>query len=212
MKPTRLTYKHQSLRLSIINVEPTNMKSYQHLNWVLVGIIGLFLTFWDSAHAAKFGFGKKKGPSMEEQVKASIARFQEKDGGIKKWFKESAGYAIFPKVYKAGIGFGGAIGKGQVYEGSKHVGNTSLKQATIGFQLGGQAYSEVIFFRDKEALEKFKSGNFEFGAQVSAVAATAGASDDASFDQGLMVYTVEIGGLMYEATVGGQKFSYEKAQ
>ncbi len=185
------------------------MTSYIQFRWLFICALGFSLAV-SSPQAAKFGFGKKKKTDMEEQIRETIARFQEKDSSLMKRFESSVGYAIFPKVYKAGIGFGGAIGKGRVYEAGKHVGDTSLKQATVGFQLGGQAYSEVIFFHDQEALEKFKSGNFEFGAQVSAVAATAGASDDASFDQGMMVFTVEIGGLMYEATVGGQKFSYKK--
>jgi len=181
--------------------------------WTLGLSLTLGLIAFQPAMDAQFGFGKKKNKAkLDEEVKAAIERFQEKDEGLEKHFKEAAGYAIFPKVYKAGIGFGGAIGKGQVFEKGKHIGDTSLKQATVGFQLGGQAYSEVIFFRDKEALDKFKSGNFEFGAQVSAVAADAGASDDASFNQGMMVFTVEIGGLMYEATVGGQKFSYKEVK
>ena len=181
--------------------------------WALAFIAGICIANFNTAEAAKFGFGKKKDkPTMEEQIKAAMERFKEKDPSLEKRFKESVGYAIFPKVYKAGIGFGGAIGNGQVIEKGKHVGDTSLKQATVGFQLGGQAYSEVIFFHDQKALDAFKSGNFEFGAQVSAVAANAGASDDASFDQGMMVFTVEIGGLMYEATVGGQKFSYKEVK
>lgn len=181
--------------------------------WALAFIAGICIASFNTAEAAKFGFGKKKDkPTMEEQIKEAMERFKEKDPSLEKRFKESVGYAIFPKVYKAGIGFGGAIGNGQVIEKGKHVGDTSLKQATVGFQLGGQAYSEVIFFHDQKALDTFKSGNFEFGAQVSAVAADAGASDDASFDQGMMVFTVEIGGLMYEATVGGQKFSYKEVK
>lgn len=182
-------------------------------HWILALVAGVCFASFNTAEAAKFGFGKKKDKAtMEEQINAAIERFKEKDPSLEARFKDSVGYAIFPKVYKAGIGFGGAIGKGQVFEKGKHVGDTSLKQATVGFQLGGQAYSEVIFFHDQKALDTFKSGNFEFGAQVSAVAADAGASDDASFDQGMMVFTVEIGGLMYEATVGGQKFSYEKVK
>jgi len=172
-------------------------------------ILAVMLSCLIKSEGADSLFKRKSKPDMDEQVKVAMERFEEKDASIKKRFKEAVGYAIFPRVYKAGIGFGGAIGKGRLYSDGKHIGDTALKQATIGFQLGGQAYSEVIFFENKEALETFKSGNFEFGAQVSAVAADAGASDDASFDQGLMVFTVEVGGLMYEASVGGQKFSYK---
>jgi lipid-binding SYLF domain-containing protein len=107
------------------------------------------------------------------------------------------------------MGLGGAYGKGEVYEREALIGVSSLTQLTIGFQLGGQAYSEIIFFKDKEALDDFKGGNFELGAQASAVAATAGASADASYDNGVAIFTLAKGGLMYEASIGGQKFSFE---
>ena len=124
---------------------------------------------------------------------------------------------------------GGAYGKGRVYEQGKHVGNTSMTQVTVGFQLGGQAYSQIIFFEDKRAFDEFTSGNFEFGAQATAVAITAGASAAATttgsaagasggrhdattagagYHKGMATFTVATGGLMYEASVGGQKFSY----
>jgi lipid-binding SYLF domain-containing protein len=96
-----------------------------------------------------------------------------------------------------------------VYEKGKPIGDTSLTQITIGFQLGGQAYSEIIFFKDKKTLDDFKNGNFELGAQASAVAVTAGASADANYEKGVAVFTMAKGGLMYEASVGGQKFSYD---
>jgi lipid-binding SYLF domain-containing protein len=144
------------------------------------------------------------------------------------FFGNSHGYAVFPTIGKGGIGVGGAYGKGRVFTGGKHVGDTSMGQLTIGFQLGGQAYSQIIFFKDKRAFEEFSSGNFEFGAQASAVAITAGASAAATttgssagasggkkdattvgkYSRGMAVFTVAKGGLMYEASIGGQKFSY----
>lgn len=144
------------------------------------------------------------------------------------FFNNSYGYAVFPTIGKAGIGIGGAHGKGQVYANGKHVGDTSVTQLTIGFQLGGQAFSQIIFFEDKRAFEEFTSGNFEFGAQATAVAITAGASAAATttgssagasggkhdattvggYSKGMATFTVAKGGLMYEASVGGQKFSY----
>ena len=99
--------------------------------------------------------------------------------------------------------------KGEVYEQGVLIGTSSLTQLTIGWQLGGQAYSELVFFKDKAALDDFKRGNFELGAQASAVAATAGASADASYDNGVAIFTLAKGGLMYEASIGGQKFSFE---
>jgi lipid-binding SYLF domain-containing protein len=130
------------------------------------------------------------------------------DPGIEKFFEDSAGYAVFPSVGKGGIGIGGAHGKGLVIVGDKVIGKTSLSQITVGLQLGGQVYSEFIFFKDDAALAQFQRGNYELGAQASAVAATAGASADANYDKGVAIFTNAGGGLMYEATVGGQKFSY----
>ena len=144
-------------------------------------------------------------------------------------FAKSYGYAVFPTIGKGGIGIGGARGKGRVYVADKVIGNTTMTQLTVGLQLGGQAYSQIIFFQDKRALDEFTSGNFEFGAQATAVAITAGASAGTSttgssagvsggqhdaatagagFHKGMAVFTVAKGGLMYEATVSGQKFKY----
>jgi lipid-binding SYLF domain-containing protein len=144
------------------------------------------------------------------------------------FFDKSYGYAVFPTIGKGGIGIGGAYGKGRVYAGGNYVGDTSMTQVSIGFQLGGQAYSQIIFFEDKRSFDEFTSGNFEFGAQASAVAITAGASAAATttgssagasggknnadtvgkYYKGMAVFTVAKGGLMYEASIGGQKFSY----
>jgi len=144
------------------------------------------------------------------------------------FFKKSYGYAVFPTIGKGGIGIGGAHGSGRVYAGGKYVGDTSMTQITVGFQLGGQAFSQIIFFEDKRAFNEFIGGNFEFGAQATAVAITAGASAQAtttgssagasggkhdaktkgSYHRGMAIFTVAKGGLMYEASVGGQKFGY----
>ncbi len=145
----------------------------------------------------------------ELEVKTAILDLLEKDPGMKDWFANSSGYAVFPKVGKGGIGVGGAYGKGLVISGDKVIGTTSLSQLSIGLQLGGQVYAEYIFFRDATALSDFQRGNFELGAQASAVAATAGASADAAYNKGVAIFTNVSGGLMYEASVGGQKFKYE---
>lgn len=145
------------------------------------------------------------------------------------YFGKSYGHAVFPTIGKGGIVIGGAYGDGRAYAGGKHVGNTSMVQVTFGFQLGGQAYSMIIFFEDKRAFDEFTSGNFEFSAQATVVAITAGASAAATttgssagvsagkrdattvgnYHKGMAVFTVAKGGLMYEASVGGQKFSYD---
>ena len=154
-----------------------------------------------------------------------------KDAGESgEFFGKSYGYAVFPTIGKGGIGIGGSYGKGRVYAGGRHVGNTSVTQVTIGFQLGGQAYSMIVFFQDRRAFDEFTSGNFEFDAGVSAVAITAGvqakagtegatagasagpatgAQAETSYYKGMVVFVQAKGGLMYEATVGGQKFSFE---
>ena len=151
----------------------------------------------------------KKQNVRNPDVAEAITNFKNKDPKMKVFFSKAYGYAIFPTVGKAGIGIGGAYGTGEVFKKGKLIGTTSLTQLTIGFQLGGQAYSEIIFFKDKRTLDHFTSGNFEFNAQASAVAVTAGASADADYNNGVAIFTLAKGGLMYEASVGGQKFSYE---
>jgi hypothetical protein len=149
------------------------------------------------------------------------------------YFSNAYGYAVFPTVGKGGLGVGGAYGKGRVYQMGKLVGDVSVSQLSIGFQAGGQAYSEIIFFENNQAFDNFTSGNFEFEAGVSAVAITAAASAQANtgggtsssasggknnaktsaaltgYTKGMKVFTVVKGGAMYEASVGGQKFSYK---
>ena len=143
------------------------------------------------------------------EVKSAVAMSKEKDPGLAKWFDEAYGYAVFPTVGKGGMGVGGAYGRGEVFEQGELVGYTSLAQASIGFQFGGQAYTELVFFKDKKALDHFTSGNFEFSAQASAIVVTAGAATDADYSDGVAVFTMPEGGLMYEASIGGQKFSFD---
>ncbi|HMB59043.1 MAG TPA: YSC84-related protein [Xanthomonadales bacterium] len=146
------------------------------------------------------------------EVQAAILDIKAKDPGIEAWFEGAAGYAVFPKVGKGGFVVGGAYGSGLVIAGEKVVGKTTISQVTVGFQIGGQAYAEFIFFRDEVALESFKRGNFEVGAQASAVVAKAGASADAAYNKGVAIFTNISGGVMAEASVGGQKFTYEAIQ
>lgn len=148
----------------------------------------------------------------EEDVQAVITQFEKGDPGMQAWFREAHGYAVFPTIGKGGWVVGGSYGKGLVYEQGTLIGKASLTAVSVGFQFGGQAFSEVIFFKDKASLDDFTRGNFEFDAAVSAVALTAGASDALSYRKGVAVMTATKGGLMYQATVGGQKFSFEKAK
>jgi len=147
------------------------------------------------------------------------------------FFPSCYGYAVFPTIGKGGLIVGGAHGKGHVYEKGKYIGNTTVTQLSVGFQAGGQAYSQIIFFEDKRALEEFTNGNFEFEAGVSAVAITAAAGGQAgttgasagasgskkdattvgsSYYKGMAVFTIVKGGAMYQATVAGQKFTFER--
>jgi lipid-binding SYLF domain-containing protein len=145
------------------------------------------------------------------------------------YFANSYGYAVFPTIGKGGLVVGGAHGTGHVYEGGHYIGDTSMTQVSVGFQAGGQAYSEIVFFQDKRALDEFINGQFEFDAGVGAVAITAaangsvgtdGASGGASggkkdaltggrYYKGMAVFTIVKGGAMYNATVSGQKFSFK---
>ena len=155
-------------------------------------------------------------PDTSNKLSLSVAqaliKARQKDPAMENWFETAYAYAVFPKVGKGGIGIGGAHGKGLVIRGDTTVGKTSLSQVTIGFQLGGQVYSEFIMFKDKTAFDHFTRGNFEMGAQVSAVALTLGASADANYEKGVAVFTIAEGGLMYEASIGGQKFKYKDKQ
>lgn len=148
------------------------------------------------------------------------------------FFDRSYGYAVFPTIGKGGLGIGGAHGKGRVYEQGRYVGNVTMTQVSLGFQAGGQAFSQIIFLQDKRAFDEFTSGEFAFGAGVGAVAITSAATATASttgasatasggkndattageFYKGMAVFTITKGGLMYEVTVGGQKFDYKKAR
>ena len=145
------------------------------------------------------------------------------------FFHNSYGYAVFPTVGKGGFVVGAAHGSGHVYRHGTYVGDTTVNQLSVGFQAGGQAYSQIVFFQDKRAFDEFTSGNFEFGAGVSAVAITAGVSGSAgttgsstgasggkndantrgNYRKGMAVFTVAKGGLMYEASLGGQKYKYK---
>lgn len=150
-------------------------------------------------------------------------------GASAEFFPKCYAYAVFPTVGEAGFIVGGAHGKGRVYVHDKLVGDTTMSQLSAGFQAGGKAYSQIIFFEDKRSLDEFESGSFEFTAGVSAVAVTAGASASAGttgatsgasggqkdantssggYQKGMAVFTIAKGGLMYTATVAGQKFTY----
>jgi len=167
-----------------------------------------------AAHAAKYA--------------DTIALFKNA-GESAAFFQNSYAYAVFPDIGEAGFVVGGAFGKGHVYVQGQRVGDTTMKQLSVGFQAGGKGYSQIIFFQDKRALDEFESGSFEFSAGASAIAVTAGAnasiatngvtsgasagkkdaSTDGIYNAGMAVFTIAKGGLMYAATLAGQKFTYK---
>lgn len=138
-----------------------------------------------------------------------LAKLKEKDAGLEKILADAAGYAVFPSVGKAAVGVGGAHGKGVVYEHGKRIGRSTLTQVTVGLQLGGQEYSEVVIFKDQAALDNFKKGKLKLSGQASAVAVKERVSADLAYRDGVAIMTMAKGGLMYEASVGGQKFSFD---
>jgi lipid-binding SYLF domain-containing protein len=157
-----------------------------------------------------FGQSDSKKDKIIADSNTAKAEFIKTDPLMKALFDSAYGYVVFPNVGKGGIGVGGAAGNGAVYEKNKVIGMAKLSQLSIGLQAGGQAYREVIFFESKEGMDRFKESKFEFSAQASAVAVTSGASGNAKYTNGVMVFTMQKGGLMYEASVGGQKFKFDK--
>ena len=150
----------------------------------------------------------RKDKRLLEDSEVAKQEFVSTDGLMSSLFTNSYGYVIFPNVGKGGIGIGGAAGNGIVYEKGNVTGKAKMTQVSVGFQFGGQAYREVIFFETKSDLKRFKSNNIEFAAQASAVAAREGASANINYREGVMVFTQQKGGLMYEASIGGQKFDF----
>lgn len=170
---------------------------------ILISLILAFATLFATSCTAGWN------PNEDDDAQAAIEAFKKADPKLQRFFAKAYGYVIYPTVGKGGIGIGGAYGSGTVFQQGKIIGSSRLTQVTIGFQLGGQAYSELIFFKDKAAMDRFKEGNFELGAQASAVAATAGASANVDYSSGVAIFTKVKGGLMYEASVGGQVLSFE---
>ncbi len=180
------------------------MNKINFANVLRLAVLVTGLAFGTAASAQSASKDKK----LINDAAAAKADFVHTDGPINNLFKSSYGYVILPNVGKGAIGIGGAAGNGIVYEKGRAIGRTKMKQVSVGFQFGGQAYREVIFFDSKAALDKFKQNKFEFSAQASAVALTAGASANVTYKDGVLIFTQQKGGLMYEASVAGQKFNY----
>jgi lipid-binding SYLF domain-containing protein len=175
-----------------------------HMNKTLVPVLSLLVALVSTTAYA--GWNPNEETEYDQKAQEALTAFKETDPKIQAFIDKSVGYVVIPTVGKAALGVGGAHGKGVLYEGGKLTAMVTLTQLSFGFQGGGQAYSEFIFFEDAATLENFKRGNYELNAQASAVAITAGASADAEFNSGMAIFTQAKGGLMYEAAVGGQKF------
>jgi lipid-binding SYLF domain-containing protein len=146
---------------------------------------------------------------LRAEAEKAIKVLQSTDSSLTNRFRGSAGFVVFPSIGKGGLFFGGEYGKGVVYEKGKPVGEATLTEVNVGPQVGGQSFYEVIFFETDEALADFKQSKFEVSTKASAVLATEGAALDATYRDGVMIFTLPRNGLMAQAAVGGQKFKYK---
>ncbi|MGN6351980.1 MAG: hypothetical protein ACTHLB_01245 [Parafilimonas sp.] len=177
------------------------MKKSKFIKLVLLASVVYFLPHSVSAQ------DKAAEKLIAESDKAKSA-FIQTDPSMATLFESSYGYVIFPKIGKGGLIVGGSGGVGILYEKGKAAGMVKTGQITVGAQIGGQAYREVIFFENQDALDRMKASKTEFSSQISAVAVKSGVSKNAKYTDGVTVFTQDLGGLMAEATVGGQKFKY----
>ncbi len=172
---------------------------------LLISIVGLSGALQNDAQSALRQCISEEGATKRSMI--ALEKFKEVPR-LKNYFKQSNAYAVFPNVVKGGIGIGGARGDGEVFQKCKAIGSTSMTQVSVGFQLGGQAFSQIIFFKNKSDTDRFTQGKFEFGASASAALITEGAATEAAYSDGVGVLTLSKGGLMYEASIGGQKFNF----
>ena len=175
------------------------MKIVTILSLVLFGLVALGSIPVDA------GWDPNKEKKEMNKAQATISAYKKKDPGMKTFFDKAHGYVVFPKIVKGAVGIGGAHGKGLVFEKGTVIGRASLLQGTVGFQLGGQAYSEIIFFKDKTTLKRLIEGKLEFSAQATAVGLDKGVAANADYNAGVAIFTMAKGGLMYEASIGGKR-------
>ncbi|MFQ5937764.1 MAG: hypothetical protein ACE5LB_15275 [Acidiferrobacterales bacterium] len=182
------------------------MKTLTAFALTLFGFVAL------SPLAAEAGWDPRKDQELLKKSKEAIGAFKKKDPSLKIFFKEAYGYVVFPNITKGGLIVGGAHGNGVVYRKGKIIGRASLSQGTFGLQAGGKTYSEIIFFKDKASFDHLINGSLEFAAQATANAVKSGGSADADYSKGVAVFSMATGGLMAEASIGGQKFKYKPAK
>ncbi len=172
-------------------------------------VLGFTTLLWLAALPAVAGWDPAKEKTDLQKAQETMAAFKKKDPSIQRFFDKAYGYAVFPTIGKGGFIVGGAHGKGLVFRGAVVVGRATMSQGTIGAQIGGQSFSEIIFFGTKEAFDRFTQSKLEFAAQATAVAATEGAAANVDYSGGVAIFTLAKGGLMAEAAIGGQKFKFE---
>ncbi|MFQ6022494.1 MAG: YSC84-related protein [Acidiferrobacterales bacterium] len=155
------------------------------------------------------GWDPRKDQELLKNAEQAIGAFKKKDPSLKAFFKEAYGYVVFPNITKGGLIVGGAHGNGVVYRKGKIIGRAKVSQGTFGLQAGGKTYSEMIFFKNKESLDTLINGSLKFAAQATANAAESGAAADADYSKGVAIFSMATGGVMAEASIGGQKFSFQ---
>jgi lipid-binding SYLF domain-containing protein len=168
------------------------------LGALLIGFAGCSTVPHDAADREK----------LDAEVHSTLQKMTAEDPSLQRLLDRSSGYAVFPSVGKGGFIAGAAYGKGHVFENNRWIGYSDMTQGTVGVQAGGQTYDELIVFKDKAALDEFKTGQFALAAGVSAVVIKANAADAANFSEGVAVFVKPQGGAMFEASIGGQKFSF----
>ena len=197
----RITRRHYIFKTRILN--PLCMKSLRSF-LPTISFLTLALIMSISTLAQK----DEDDDKVIADANVAKDEFIKADALMQSLFDNSYGYVIFPNVGKGAIGIGGAAGNGAVFQKGTLIGMASLKQVSVGFQWGGQAYREVIFFETEADLNRFKENKIEFSGQASAVAVTKGAAANIKYKDGVMIFSQTKGGLMYEASVGGQKFKF----
>lgn len=176
-------------------------------NYFLLLILGTIILFIFAIGGCS-GWDPQQAQKEDLTIQATVAQFKKADPSMQTYFDNAYGYVVFPTVGKGAYIVGGGYGKGWVYAQEALIGHARITQITVGAQIGGQSYSEIIFFKDAEALELFKTGNLAFAAQATAVIANEGASKDRSYNDGVAVFTLPKAGAMAEASIGGQKFNF----
>lgn len=151
---------------------------------------------------------ERRDQVMREEVQKSVTAFKRADPTIQTMFDSAHAYVVFPRIGKGGLVFGGSYGQGKVYQGGQIIGNAAVTKVSVGLQAGGQVFREIIFFQDQATLDRFKKGEFALSAEATAVVAADGAAASADYSEGVAVFVMPIKGLMVEAAIGGQKFSY----